>query len=836
VPSGDFSRPTGGRKPVKVKPKVTKPARPPAMLDRLPQKKGGKPTPVKATVVKPLKRKIEVASRERAGKDVKSDADRGRAQAFLKKHPEILHPRKTEHHGGLLGVVTGAAGKVAPIGAAAYAPAITATLAGIDKATGAHTRKTAAKFVGNAGRDTAELAVTTPSSVAKLASTAVHDPEKVPGLLAQPYKDFLKHPGKTAFEHPVSTALMLAPGVKLPGRAVGRVARAAGKQSLERPAATLPGTALKETRTGSRDAVVRKVQARKDRKNPHPKMSDEQVQRRVDEFFDAGQQHKRRVEAAASKQAKQRTKGKPKAVRRQETQEHLEGARGGAKRQVDRKFAEEFGSTWQIEPKSGAIVKPKTATKGVLHKDRAHADKIVERVPFDATVKEVNGKFAVVPKVAAERLTKHQKVGSSPAIGAIAMRAAGRTFRGAVLPLSPRWLAGQATEAGVRAAIGGAGPTSYLRMRRVVKAMEKQQPGSGKALLARTSAGGHFGLTGTAREFAQGKSLAEEFAPHANTSLGKAATGATRLGDTAPMRAVRKGWNRYTHLVFDTVNGAFEQTARTAMAGKALKNGPLMERHIIGLSDKAVADAAKGLHATENQVELGRAVDRMYGAYAKFSPSKRETLLHTTPFWPWYSNAVTFLVKVLPADHPVITALIADVQQVEKDWRKAHGLSFFGKDRVPSFLLGSYPKKSGAHLPLSKYAPFGAFNDPTGSIADLALPQYLGIRDNLKGKDWTGKDIKGNVELNAALTALETHVPGVSQVGKITGLSGRYVRKTGEKSVVQGKSLLPAVRTQLDPFRSFPAKKGAGKTTATGKVQTGKLSTGKLATGRLSTR
>jgi hypothetical protein len=53
--------------------------------------------------------------------------------------------------------------------------------------------------------------VSTPSSIAKLASTAVHDPAKLPGMLAEPYKQLAKHPGKFLTEKPVSTLLMLAP-------------------------------------------------------------------------------------------------------------------------------------------------------------------------------------------------------------------------------------------------------------------------------------------------------------------------------------------------------------------------------------------------------------------------------------------------------------------------------------------------------------------------------------------------------------------------------------------------------------------------------------------------
>jgi hypothetical protein len=80
--------------------------------------------------------------------------------------------------------------------------------------------------------------------------------------------EFAKHPVKFSEEKPVTTALMLQPAGRMPGRVLGKAARVTGHQTLERPAATLPGTAVKEARTGSRDYSVRRAQAKKDAANP----------------------------------------------------------------------------------------------------------------------------------------------------------------------------------------------------------------------------------------------------------------------------------------------------------------------------------------------------------------------------------------------------------------------------------------------------------------------------------------------------------------------------------------------------------------------------------------
>jgi hypothetical protein len=695
-------------------------------------------------------------------------------------------------------------------------------------------RSTAAgRLALNVAPDAAELAVTTPSSVAKLASTAVHQPKKVPGMLAKPYTELYHHPGESFTERPVSSTLLVAPVLRVPGRAAGRVARIAGKQTLERPAASLPGTALKEQRTGSRDVVVRAIQSRRDRKNPLPTMTRAQVERRADEFHDYGQQHTARVVDSAARQAK--AKAKTDGLSKQDTAEavrlKVEGARGGARNQVDERFGREFGATHEITPQ-GHIVMPKSATEGVLHDTHAAAKRIADRLngrdatvargrhtplqiprqsvptPHEFVVHAAGDRFAVVPKAAADRIGWHRRVGTSQAPGSKLLRVAGRTFRTAVLPLSAKWLTGQASEAGIRSAVAGAGPLDLWRFRSVVKRMNAEKPGSGNDLVTRIT-GGQFGLTGTAREFAEGRSLADEFQ---GTALEDIAHGLTKAGSTAPARAVRSAWGKYTNVVFNTVNGAIENTARQAMAGQAIRSGPLMEHRIHGLSDRAIQDAAHGLKGTHAQVQLGRAVDRMYGQYQKFSPAKRETLLHTTPFYPWYRNVVTFVTKTLPVDHPVKTALLTDISALEEDWRKSHGMSLRQGGGKPGFLLGGYPVGSGEQVSrVGRYTPFVP-GDPLEASADLVTPQFGNVKEILHGHDFAGRDIKGNRILVALDSLAEAHVPGLGQVGRVTGLPGHYVRKTGEPTVLTGKDLLEALRREVDPLMPTRATQPQGST------------------------
>jgi hypothetical protein len=672
---------------------------------------------------------------------------------------------------------------------------------------------------GRAVKDAEEMAVTLPSSVAHVVSTAVTHPKKLPGELAKPYEELAKHPIKTLSEHPLQTALMVAPAVRMPGRVLGKAARVTGKQTLERPPAILPNTALKETRTGSRDIFARAMQARADRENPVPIASVKDVQRRVDEFHDAAKQHTRRTRIAAARQVKDR------GLTGDAAEEHISGAVGGAHNHADAQFGREFGAVHQVSPQ-GHIVVPKGATEGTLHDTQAQATRVADRlnnnrvavptgqgkatVPLEFTVRPAGDKFAVVPKVADTRLVKQQKVGSSPATMAKVMRRSRGAFTQAVLPLSAKWLAGQAGEAGLRSVVAGAGPFDVLRMNKVMKELDRRQPGAGHALLDRIN-GGQLGLTGTARDFAQGKSLAEEFE---GTSLARPAAAATTAGNVAPIRAVRRGFNAYSNAVMGSINGVFENTARKAMGGQAIKNLGLIDNHLIGLTDAAIKDATDGLRHTQNQVALGRAIDRMYGKYQKFSPDTRSLLLHWSPFLPWYLNVATFLGKVLPVDHPVQAALLADINAAEQDWRKSHGLSLEQPNHVPDFLLGSVPNGKGGFIRIAHYTPFGVGSDATGAVGALALPQIEGPILNALGIDWKGQPLTtGGTHgkpftptqkaLRALVTAAEEQIPGVAQAGAISGVTPRYVdRDTPAYIKTPGqvlKGYLPTTATKGAP-------------------------------------
>jgi hypothetical protein len=358
------------------------------------------------------------------------------------------------------------------------------------------------------------------------------------------------------------------------------------------------------------------------------------------------------------------------------------------------------------------------------------------------------------------------------------LRTSRRAFTRTVLPFSATWLTGQAIESAFRATIAGAGPVSYARGARALRQLDPEAR-------ARLVPGGKSRIPAEILAEGGGKTLADEFA---GTALARVAKAMTATGRAPGIKQVRDLHRATTDFVFDTLNGRIvEATTQKAMLGRALKESPLMERRVVGLSDEAIAEAAKGLKATENQVALAREVHKMYGKYTGFSPDKREAILHWTPFVPWLTNMVRFLGRTLPAEHPVMAGLLADIGVAEEEWRKKTGFSTRGGEQRPPFLMGGYPAgpKGEDTVRVGRFLPFpsGDILSPE-TITDLILPQFSGAYAAFAGRDpITDEPLHGkfgpeasNEEkaLAGAIALVESMVPG-------TGIAHRVVEKGARK-------------------------------------------------------
>jgi hypothetical protein len=393
--------------------------------------------------------------------------------------------------------------------------------------------------------------------------------------------------------------------------------------------------------------------------------------------------------------------------------------------------------------------------------------------------------WAIVPKAAAEELSQHLS-SLAPSEHLKAFGAINSAFRQTVLATSLSWLTGNITEAGLRSAVARAGPRSYLTGLRALSELRKMDPKDAEMAVARTVAGGHMAFAKKAQRYTN----AEQFARTRYEGLADAMAALRR---THGPKEIADSWNRYTEFVFGSLNGRLESQFQIAMLGRALRDSPMMSEHLFKLSKNAVNQAARGLRETPTQIRLGREIDRMYGKYGKFSPGMRHAVAYYTPFLAWSLNAVQFVASVLPKDHPVLTSMIASVEQVTDEWRKDHGLDLFMVGAAPGWLQGTIPLSGGRHLPVGRFTPFGAFGDIWETFAGNVLPQVSGVLDIGKhGIDWKGQTMRDSngqpldpLDKTYAIgrTLVESTIP-------LVGL-GERIAQNGPKALLGGVKVYP---------------------------------------------
>jgi hypothetical protein len=214
------------------------------------------------------------------GKAVESAAnDQAAKAAFLKKHPELKESAKKY-------------------------PQFFESKKNLQKA--GFTPDVVGQVAGNVFKDLIEIGQT-PASLYKVGETAATGhPLRAAKMVGEPYVEIAKHPVKSLKEHPLLTPLTVAGPKTLIGRGTGAIARtgALGKTlkaaaSTERIVKNVPGTSLTQTEKYSPDVItkarqvgVEKVKQARARRveamggqevTPRARMSEREIQKRVDE-------------------------------------------------------------------------------------------------------------------------------------------------------------------------------------------------------------------------------------------------------------------------------------------------------------------------------------------------------------------------------------------------------------------------------------------------------------------------------------------------------------------------------------------------------------------------
>ncbi len=366
----------------------------------------------------------------------------------------------------------------------------------------------------------------------------------------------------------------------------------------------------------------------------------------------------------------------------------------------------------------------------------------------------------LVPAQQAERFRQHQTTGTSTA--GKAGQVYTRTFRGAVLPFSTKWITGNVAEAVLRSGAHGVTPLDVLRGARVMRELRKLDRQAWRQADARLRGGLLFG----AGDKLNVRRASEDFA---GTALHTPAQVAEFVGRLPVVRQTLGGLRMYQRAIF-ALNRGFERAAQTGVIGKVARKEA---QELTGswakgvrMQEQVAREVARGLLGTPKQVQFARYVDEVLGKYSRFSPSTRRVIQTFAPFLPWFLNAARFVGHTLPVKHPAKTALLTNVEVALQEEIEA------SREGLPPGSLESAVRlKDGGLLDLARYTPFGAFTGGPEELAAPLLPQIDSVVAALRGQSFTGRPLRlesgeratSSQRLWLALNALvEGSAPGVS--------------------------------------------------------------------------
>lgn len=346
-----------------------------------------------------------------------------------------------------------------------------------------------------------------------------------------------------------------------------------------------------------------------------------------------------------------------------------------------------------------------------------------------AAAKERN--VVLVPEAQFKRFQDHQLARSLPFEKAF-QKFSG-LFRGAVLPLSTKWVTGNVVEGVTRLAIEGVSPADVWHGGRVMKELRKVDEEAWRAMDTRVKGGLLFGA-GDRLTVRRGADDFEGSILHGPAKLGQAAGHSQGVKQViAAVTVMQKG-------IFG-VNRGLERAMQQGVIGKqARRDAEEITRgwgQLLVMQKSIVHEVAQGLTGTPKQVQYARKADAVLGKYSRFSPSTRRAIQAYAPFLPWFLNSAKFVGYTLPVKHPAKTALLASVErEYQRDWDEA------GKDLPPGDLRYNPRNARGGVVNVARFTPFGAFTKGPEILADPLLPQISGAVAIVAGRNFTGNKLK----------------------------------------------------------------------------------------------
>jgi hypothetical protein len=427
----------------------------------------------------------------------------------------------------------------------------------------------------------------------------------------------------------------------------------------------------------------------------------------------------------------------------------------------------------------------------------------------------------LVPKAAWKRIQDHQLNTSTATSRALNLY--NRAFRTAVLPLSTKWMTGNALEGIVRSVAAGVSPRDVRTGRRVMASLRKMDEDAYKRADVQLRGGLLYGSADRMRVYRN----ADDFEGTALYPYVKAVEDLYHSKVGSPVRVVAGGLSVLTRGVF-TLNRGIEQMFQSGVIGKQTRREV---RDLTGSWTKAlrlqrevIDEVAKGLSGTPKQVQFAREIDTILGKYTRFSPFTRRMVQTVAPFAPWFLSAAKFSFYTLPVHHPVKASLMASLEQTMRDdWDEMN------KDAPPGTLRYAVRTPDGGYLDLARYTPFSIATEGIGITVEPFLPQFKSLYLNVRGQSWKERDFQlasgGQASDPKKVTLmmyslLESVFPGLMLARRLREGGGTpYDDSTVfAPKTKPGSNYLSAPRRALDPFAPTylrpPERDGGGTVVA----------------------
>ena len=389
------------------------------------------------------------------------------------------------------------------------------------------------------------------------------------------------------------------------------------------------------------------------------------------------------------------------------------------------------------------------------------------------------GPFALIPETKWIRMRDHYRDSGA---GTKAVQQANQVFKKTVLVTKPKWIAGNAVDINLRAMFDGEVPFGLgLRKRGVARAVDQRAMEIDPiAALRNRGIIGHGTHYTSVEEMNLYRTAKQDLG---NGAYGRSIKMLANARNAPGIRELVNGWNRFARGVFKANEKFIENPVVEQLYGRELLNElSAWERTQFRLgrtlTQEVIDRLAMGQLDTAHAIKVAKQIEQTTGQWGRNSPTARFLITTYAPFGMWTRAALKYVFVTLPVNHPIKTAIIANIEQMTLEERKALGLSAFSDRPAPANLRGSIPTGDGGLMPVGTLSSFGYASDLPENVAGSVFPQGRGVLnaavglnpfgDKLEHEDGTPFSEEQRLIAGAAQFAGIT-VPGFSQVTQITG-------------------------------------------------------------------